>query len=100
MQHISVELSRSHQKFLLIASESGFSLRVPSSISIVMTPKKALPRQMMLDGILIYLDRVPIVPKSSIVNISCSFDLFVSSIPLMTVLPGYFPAIVKNSDGM
>ena len=55
---------------------------------------------MMLDGILIYLDRVPIVPKSSIVNISCSFDLFISSIPLITVLPGYFPAIVKNSDGM
>ena len=54
----------------------------------------------MLDGIFMYLVRAPIVPKSSIENISCSFDLFISSIPLTAVMPDYFPAIVKNSAGM
>jgi hypothetical protein len=83
LQHISAELSSSHHLFLLIASASGFSLRAASSISIVTAPKNARPRQMILDGMFMYLERVPMVPKSSRVNISCILDLFILSMPFM-----------------
>jgi hypothetical protein len=85
LQHIRTELRRSHPIFLLMASASGLSRRIVRSINIVITPKKARPRQMMLDGILINLDRAPIVPKSSIVKMSCSLALFLLSISLLFI---------------
>jgi hypothetical protein len=41
----------------------------------MITPKNALPRHMTLDGILMNLESVPMVPNSIIVNSRFSFAL-------------------------
>jgi hypothetical protein len=75
---MQAELSRSHPPLRLIASKSGFSCLRASTAMIISTPAEARPRHMMLEGMSMNLDNVPIVPNSIIVKISSKCAEFFS----------------------